>query len=65
MRALRAPFKAGGGPPVSAMCAYRAQFALDSGFPDCVKTPKIQSCAKNYPMAWHTPPFPRRACPWL
>jgi len=26
MRALRAPLKGGGGPPVSAMCAYRALY---------------------------------------
>ena len=31
-RALRAPFKAGAGRPVPAMCAYRAQFARDSCF---------------------------------
>ncbi|MDD9817206.1 MAG: hypothetical protein OXU61_03585, partial [Gammaproteobacteria bacterium] len=31
------------------MCAFRAQFALDSCFPGCVKTPKIQNRTKKFP----------------
>jgi len=31
------------------MCAFRALFALDSCFPVCVKTPKIQICKKKFP----------------
>ena len=60
-RALRAPSGRSEGvadshklapPPAAAiarMCAFRALFALDSGFPGCVKTPKIQNRTKKFP----------------
>jgi len=38
------------------------QIAAEAGR---AKTPRIQSRKKNCPLAWHTPPFPRRACRWL